>query len=179
MITLNIQTQRLEIQDHLYLIPAFDKINKEDKSKSKDKFHDFIKYLYFMYDFKSPYFDYPESKRIIECNKAGIEYKITKTEQAAIDIYKEMLPMELRFLSKAFSALDKMGDYLETVDFTATNEEGHFIHDPNKVNRILADAGKTLDSMLLLREKANKALSNQTTKLELSPYEDEDDEEED
>jgi hypothetical protein len=110
-------------------IPAFKTIWDNDKSKSKGKATDEIKYVAFLCDhFKSPYRDFPEYEKeaiIIKDVFKDAEWKPGKEVKAACEKYTEMTDTAiLRLLRASRSAVDKLAEYLETVDFNKLDMNG-------------------------------------------------------
>jgi hypothetical protein len=109
-------------------IPAFKQIWDNDKSKSKGKATNEIKYVAFLCDhMKSPYKDFPEYEK-----EALIKHDIFKEEWEPNELVKEACTTYLkltetptmRLLRASKSAVDKLAIYLESVDFDKLDSNG-------------------------------------------------------
>jgi hypothetical protein len=103
-------------------IDPFSEIWEKDRSKNKEKATKDITYIWFYSDFDSPYFEYESSERtalIIDQVLQDKEYKPSPLVLKAIERYQELnTSPSMRLLESAYSAIFKMQDYFNNVDFS-------------------------------------------------------------
>lgn len=141
-------------------IPAFKSIWDSDKSKSKEKAMDEIKYIAFLCDnMKSPYKDFPEydKDKIIKRDIFGDEnWEPSEVVKSACEAYLKMhdTPV-MRLLRASKSAVDKLAIYLEGVDFSKTDSSGKH-YSARDVVFNLGNIGNLVKSLSTLEEAAKR-----------------------
>jgi hypothetical protein len=109
-------------------IPAFKTIWDNDKSKSKGKATNEIKYVAFLCDHsKSPYRDFPEYEKeaLIKKDVFGVGWQPDVHVKEACTKYLQLTETPtMRLLRASKSAVDKLAIYLESVDFDKLDSNG-------------------------------------------------------
>jgi hypothetical protein len=145
-------------------IPPFRKIWERDKSKEKHKATQELSYIYFVYDFKSPYNIYPEEDRKIKVNTDFIkdpDWTPDPEVLVAIDEYKEFQrTYSMRFLESARGLADKLSTYFDEVDFNATDESGKPIYSAKDAVSNLKQVGDVIESLDKVEEKVKKEIDS-------------------
>lgn len=122
----------IDIAEEAYLVGPIRKLYMQDKTKSKDTFFKQMSLLYFIYDPRSNYaYISDESLRREEVetqegiNKKDSKKYWTKEFEEAIKVYKKLnITSSLKLLNSTRVAIDKLSNFLETVDLEAVDEKG-------------------------------------------------------
>lgn len=136
-----------------------------DTSKDKSKALLDIKYIYYYSDFNSPYFIYPENERIkyIKEFVTGNSYKPSKTVLEAIRLYKELnMTPGMKQLEAAYIALSKSEQYLRSVDYNKMDDNGRFLYDPEKVQKMIVNMPKLIEALNQAKDICMKEQSSTT-----------------
>ena len=149
-------------------IPAFKKIWDNDKSKSKDKATDEIKYVAFLCDqAKSPYKDFPEYEKeaVIKNDIFGEAWEPDAlVKEACVQFLKLTETPTMRLLRASKSAVDKLAIYLETVDFDKLDSNGK-PYSARDVVFNLGNIGNLVKSLNVL-ETAVRIEQSETTRIQ-------------
>lgn len=117
----------IKVEDELLLYPCFRKVYKADKTKSKNKFLEFISILYFTYDLRSDYqYIVDEKERLKEvCVSNGLDVpKFSKDELECIKTYKDSQKTSASLLLEDTRVtIDKIREMLRNIDFNALEEK--------------------------------------------------------
>jgi hypothetical protein len=156
---LTLKDHKLEINPDILVIPEFNKIWTRDKSKGKEKAYKEMIYVFYMFDFKSPYASYPEQERKekIVNDIMGANWKPDKQLEQLCETYvfnQEMSSPSLRLLNSARQSVHRLADWLNKVTY-----EGDDATDPAKVSKTLSEIGKVIDSINKLEEKVKKEVT--------------------
>lgn len=145
-------------QPELLLIREFKDLIDSDKSKEKVKAFKYFTYIYLILDWNSPYVDYTEqNKKDKALFDAGLKEKdlddVLFTE--AYTKYDEIVNSNriLRYAKSQWKMLDKLEEYVDTVDLTEIVESGP---QKGKLVHSIAEARKTVKEMPELIEKAKE-----------------------
>lgn len=155
----------LDIADEAYLVGPIRKLYNQDKSKSKDTFFKQMSLLYFIYDPRSNYAyiaDENDRKREVEIqegiDKKDIKKYWTKEFEEAIKVYKNLnITSSLKLLNSTRVAIDKLSNFLETVDLTAEDEKGK----PKYAVNSITTAIKQIPQLAKDLAEAEKALAKE------------------
>ena len=147
-------------------IPAFKSIWDADKTKSKGKATDEIRYVAFLCDYsKSPYKDFPEydkEKIIRQDIFKGTDWQPSELVKSACDSYLKMVETPvIRLLRASKSAVDKLAVYLESVDFDKVDSSGKPFS-PRDVVFNLGNIGNLVKSLNTLEEAARREQQEST-----------------
>lgn len=128
---------QLQVEDELLLLTPFKILYKKDKTKDKSNFMSFLTILYFTYDPRSDYsYIVDEEQRLKEvCTSNGFNVpKFTKEEYECINLYKKLTTtISQELLQSTKIAINKVRQFLETVDLTATDDKGKPVYTINSV----------------------------------------------
>lgn len=150
-------------------IPAFKSIWDADKSKSKGKATDEIRYVAFLCDhMKSPYKDFPEydKEKVIKKDIFGDEnWQPDERVKSACEAYMAMHETSVtRLLRASKAAVDKLAVYLEGVDFDKLDSNGK-PYSARDVVFNLGNIGNLVKSLATLEEAARREQS-ETSKVQ-------------
>lgn len=151
--------------DYLLTIPCFNKAYKEDKTKEKKHFYDLLLYIFYMYDTRSPYSDYPENTRhanVIKDIFRNVSPNINPQLLAECkEVYEKAKPVELFLTEKALSTAYKLAEYLDTISFLERDDEGQLKNNPKDIVAILKSIGDIINSLKNLRKQSKQAVENE------------------
>jgi hypothetical protein len=132
-----------------------DKVGRERK-----RGHSEARFLFFYCDYKSEYAKFPDTSRKQEAlSAAGLppDYVLSAKLEDAVTRYNSLkTSRNLRLLTSANKAIDKLQLYFEGVDFTATNTDGSLKYNPKDVIANIANLGKVLEGLNKLEEAVAK-----------------------
>ena len=132
-----VNNYQVEFEDELLLLKPFRQLYKSDKNRDKRGFMDFLTIVYYTYDPRSDYsYIVDEEARLKEvCITNGIEFtKFTELEQTCIDLYKQLTTtISQELLRSTKVAINKVREFLETIDLNATDDKGKPLYTINSV----------------------------------------------
>ena len=132
-----VNNYQVEFEDELLLLKPFRQLYKSDKNRDKRGFMDFLTVLYYTYDPRSDYsYIVDEEARLKEvCITNGISIsKFTDLEQVCIDLYKQLTTtISQELLRSTKVAINKVREFLETIDLNATDDKGKPLYTINSV----------------------------------------------
>ena len=132
-----ISNYKLEVEDELLLLKPFKELYKADKTKDKSKFFDFLTIVYYTYDPRSDYgYISNEVDRLAEvCNSNGFTIpKFSSKEEECIELYKKLTnTISTELLKSTKVAIDKVRNFLETVDLNGLDDKGRPIYTINSI----------------------------------------------
>ena len=118
------------------------------------------RFIYFLCDHKSEFAKYSAEERKAEAlSAAGLdpEYKLSETLEAAIKRYEKLTESRnLRLLKSANTAVDKLSDYLQSVDFNQRTATGQMVFDPKDLISNVGNLGKVIEGLDKLEEAVMK-----------------------
>lgn len=118
------------------------------------------KFLYFYCDYRSEFAKYSGEERKTEALlAAGLPetYQISDKLEAAITKYNSLKAgRNLRLLTSANTAIDKLQKYFESVDFTELTPDGNPKYNPKDVISNISNLGKVLEGLDKLEEAVRK-----------------------
>lgn len=128
---------KLRVEDELFLLTPFKKLYKSDRNRNKENFFNFLTVLYFVYDPRSDYSYIIDDKKRLEevCAQNGFTVReFTPLETECIEIYKKLTTTtSLELLKSAKTAVDKIRNFLESVDLTALDDKKKPIYTVNSI----------------------------------------------
>ena len=118
---------KLDVDDELLLLKPFKEVYKNDKTKDKSKFMEFLSIIYFTYDPRSDY-DYiaDEEERLQEvCTSNGFNVpKFTSKELECIELYKKLnTTTSSLLLEDTKAAVENVRKMLRSIDFNVLEEK--------------------------------------------------------
>ena len=155
----------IEISEEAYLVGPIRKLFTQDKTKSKETFFKQMSLLYFIYDPRSNYaYITNESDRIDEVEaQEGITKKDSKKYwtpefKEAVKVYKELnKTTSLLLLQDTRIAVDKVREFLRTVDLTLEDDKGK----PKYTIQSVTTAIKQIPQLAKDLAEAEKALAKE------------------
>jgi len=159
----DIKDHKIIVKPEVLNIPTIHNLYKRDKSDKKEKFHSEVSYIYYMYDFNSPYANYPESERELQVKKSflKLEWEPDQDVIEAIEEYKRAKETtSMRLLYGAKFAAEKLTDYFKGIDFTLTDDSGRPLYTAKDVAANLAAVGKIIESLNKLEEQIQKEIKD-------------------
>lgn len=155
-----IEENQVILSPELRLVPTFKKLITRDKDRYKRSALSEFSYIYFMYDYKSPYMKYAEKDReeqIIKQFKLGENWKPDEDIKAAIKQYIEFQETPsikvLKSTKEALLNASKVIDVMNETVSTALDGE----------QKDMVTAIETVDNLLKLAEKLPKMISTIVT----------------
>jgi hypothetical protein len=128
---------KLEVEDELLLLKPFKEVYKADKTKDKSKFMELLTIIYFTYDPRSDYgYISNEEDRIKEvCDSNCFNTpKFSSKEIECIELYKKLTnTISTELLKSTKVAIDKVRNFLETVDLNALDDKGKPVYTINSI----------------------------------------------
>lgn len=145
-------------QPEILLVKEFADVIKADRSKDKSKSFRWFTYIYLMIDWSSPYVDYTDQLRKEKAlSDAGLKEEDLedKVFQAVYVKYDEIVNSNriLRYAKSQWKLLDKIEEYVDSVDLTEIVESGP---QKGKLVHSVRDARDTVKQMPELIEKAKE-----------------------
>lgn len=148
----------VKISPEYLALPSFKAIYEEDKTKDKSSAFKQLSYVFFLCDYKSPYYSYPEEKK-----RKAIGADIMKDENykpsvkilKACEDYKRLNETsEMRLLQAWESKIDELADFIAEVD----------IHEKNVATLTKAgiDTEKIITSVQKLRDMVAKQMTQKS-----------------
>lgn len=160
------KTGKIELPDHLYGIPLFSKFIRKDSDRHKRYTKSVLTYIWFMYSIKSPYESYPEDRRHIDSKlTAGLDvtWSPNDVEKEMINFLKEheqKSSVSLRMLDVMKRKIDQIRDYLDQVDYTATDESGRPLYNVKEMMGILKEIPNLNTTYKTLYETVKRDLAS-------------------
>ena len=163
-------------KEWILLIPAFTAILRADKGSPSDsegrkklKARKQLGYVYFMRDFRSPIYGYEEAQR----HEEALRYVGMDPAEAELDIIQnamreyEQLQLgqarSLKTLNSAYKGMNALDNYLENVDFEATDKQGKLLHSPKEFVSNLQNLNKAYDEIAKFEKRVYEELKDSTT----------------
>ena len=143
-----------------------------DRDKTKDKRIAIseLSYVYFMADYKSDYADIIDvGKRSDEILSVITLPKKWKADDAVINamrFYKERSKgMIMHLYEAATILLDQIVQFSKDVNLTEKDDKGKLVYDITKINNVVKDLGKSVESVQNLEKMVREELSNNKDKI--------------
>ena len=144
------------LDPELLLIPEFKIIWERDSSTEKLEAYKFLKYIFFMCDYKSPYNSYGEDKEKVVIRDFFGDVPVVKSPEllAAMKKYDELKKIpEVHVLEASRDLMFKVSDYMKKVEITGRTFKS--------ACDALANVGKTLASYGQVKESVERELGKQ------------------
>ena len=162
-----VENYQVQFDEELLLLKPFRQLYKSDKNRDKKGFMDFLTIVYYTYDPRSDYsYIVNEEARLKEvCVTNGIEEpRFSDLQKECIKLYKKLTTtISQELLRSTKIAIDKVREFLENVDLTATDDKGKPIYTINSVTTAIRQIPQLakdvwMQRKLLLRKYRNKVL---------------------
>jgi hypothetical protein len=163
---LNIKNYQIEVTEEALLVKPIRDLFYLDSSTTKELFYQQCSVIYFMSDPRSSYnYIIDEEDRFAEIKKQeGLakSFKMTKELKKAIDVYKELSKTPAsRLLEDATIAIDKIRDFLKTVDLAALDDKGKPVYTINSVTSAIKMLPQLAKDITETAKIVNKELEEQ------------------
>ena len=154
-------------EDELLLLKPFRQLYKSDKNRDKRGFMDFLTLVYFTYDPRSDYsYIVKEEDRLKEvCETNGIDIpKFSDLQKECIELYKQLTTTISQELLKSTKiAIDKIREFLETLDLTATDDKGKPLYTINSVTAAIRQIPQLAKDVMDAERAVAKEIQEQGT----------------
>jgi len=137
--------------------------NLEAFAEDEDELMEYLKYIYLVADYASPYIEFTDIKD--RCTQALGNVNLSKeqinSEQVlyALDEYDSIMraDTQMGFIDDLYTAINSTREYLRTVDYTklveSGNRRGTPLYNPKDVITMAKDAEKVINSLESLKKK--------------------------
>lgn len=132
----------IKISDEALLVKPIRQLYNKDRSKSKELFLTQMSLLYFYTDPRSNYNYITDDKErlaaIIDQEGLPKDFKISKELQEAINVYSKLTQTSSSLLLQdSRLAIDKVREFLKTIDLKMTDDKGKPVYTINSVTTAL------------------------------------------
>jgi hypothetical protein len=161
-------------KEWLHLIPEFSlllhrvwKCEGDSDGRKKLMQHRIFGYIYLTTDFASPHFTWTKEARHIEAIKAMQLKEGDIQEQKVQDAIKKYEEMQhesvpaLKALRGLYSAMDKMNEFLETVDFSEVDKQGKPKYTPNSITMYAKNINAAYDAINTMERRVMESLKQE------------------
>jgi hypothetical protein len=167
-------------REDILLIDCFNELLKQDKTKDKNKFWSYCRYLYLVYDNDSFLVKakkklnerIEKSKQYVKIGENDLENPLYKECEKEFLYWNYTMSMEIR--DGNITTMANIDKYSKNADLEATDKKGELLHDISKIAKSrtdlvkLAHETKQLEQMIELElEEKGKARGGKST----SPHE--------
>lgn len=160
-----LENYEVTIEPELLLLEPFKGVYKRDKSKGKELFMKFLTILYFTYDPRSDYSYIVNDKERLEevCSSNGYDVpKFNKEELECISLYKKLTTtINQELLKSTKIAIDKVRQFLENIDLTATDDKGKPIYTISSVTTAIKQIPQLAKDVMEAEKAVAKEIEEQ------------------
>lgn len=154
----------IKISDEAMLVKPIRKLFMKDKSKNKETFLTQMAIIYFYADPRSNYNYITDNterlQAIIQQEGFPANFSISKSLQEAIDVYSRLTQTSSSLLLQdSRLAIDKVREFLKTVDLTLLDDKGKPIYTINSITTALKQIPQLAKDLM----EAEKAVSRDIT----------------
>jgi tRNA nucleotidyltransferase/poly(A) polymerase len=150
-------------------IPELLKIWKGDRTKTKSKAYMILAYIYHTVNPKSVYSALAEDDRKKEVARDFMkdeDYKETKIVKEAKEKYKKLTTTHsMRLLKASKEVVDKLSNYLHSVDFVEKGANGKPLHSAKDTIDNMKKIGPLIDSLNKIEDQVKKEQSQKVEKV--------------
>lgn len=148
------------------LIGPIRKLYNNDKSKGKSKFLQMMSIIYFYADPRSSYNyitdDEERLKEILIQEGLPKDFKIDKTLQEAIDIYKKhVITTSYLLLQDTRVAIDKLREFLRNINLTDTDDKGKPLYTISSVTQAIKQIPQLAKDIMEAERVVSKEIAEQ------------------
>ena len=162
-----VENFQIVFEDELLLLKPFRQLYKSDKNRDKRGFMDFLTLVYFTYDPRSDYsYIVNEDDRLREvCETNGINIaKFSDLQKECIELYKKLTTtISQELLRSTKIAIDKVREFLETLDLTATDDKGKPLYTINSVTTAIRQIPQLAKDVMDAEKAVAKEVQEQGT----------------
>lgn len=162
---LNAETGLPQFDPIVFEMKPFQELIKRDKTKDKSVAKTELAFIWLYKDYKSDFSSIADEtkklKEIFRIVSLPKGWKIDSKIQAAIDFYEEITKTTSTvLLEKMKKTINKLSDFLETIDFTETDSNGKLKHDMKKVVDTTNQVPRLLATLKEIEERVKEEQSN-------------------
>lgn len=151
----NLKDTQVILDPNVLVIPEFKALWDRDKTKEKDSATKELSYVYFLEDFNSPYAVIPEHLRAKTVKEDFVKNESWKEDELVLAARKKYKLLSetptIRFVKSVRNVIDKMTDYLNTVEIDAKT----FKNVQDSIDKV----GKTLAGYAKIQDAAQKEIT--------------------
>lgn len=164
---IKVENFQVKFDDEFLLLKPFRQLYRADKNRDKRRFMDFITLVYYTFDPRSDYsYIVNEKDRMKEvCITNGIEeFTFTSLQKECIELYKKLTTTTSQELLKSTKiAINKVREFLENVDLTATDDKGKPIYTINSVTTAIKQIPQLAKDVMEAERAVAKEIQEQGT----------------
>jgi len=161
-----LNNNQIVIDPNKLALPWVKAIWDTDKSKDKTTAFKDLSYIYFLVDYKSPFFSYPEETRktmILEQVIRDPKWFPTEIVREGIEAYKKITQTQtMGLLEDARALIEKLRFYFREADFSELDDQGKLVYSPKDAVSNLGNLGKIVESINVLEERVRKEITQKT-----------------
>lgn len=162
-----VENFQIVFEDELLLLKPFRQLYKSDKNRDKKGFMDFLTLVYFTYDPRSDYsYIVNEDDRLKEvCETNGIDIaKFSDLQKECIELYKKLTTtISQELLRSTKIAIDKVREFLETLNLSATDDKGKPLYTINSVTAAIRQIPQLAKDVMDAEKAVAKEVQEQGT----------------
>lgn len=162
-----VENFQIVFEDELLLLKPFRQLYKSDKNRDKKGFMDFLTLVYFTYDPRSDYsYIVNEDDRLKEvCETNGIDIaKFSDLQKECIELYKKLTTtISQELLRSTKIAIDKVREFLETLNLAATDDKGKPLYTINSVTAAIRQIPQLAKDVMDAEKAVAKEVQEQGT----------------
>ena len=162
-----VENFQIQFAEELLLLRPFRQLYKSDKNRDKRGFLDFLTILYYTYDPRSDYsYIVNDEARLKEvCITNGLDIpRFTELQEQCISLYKKLTTtISQELLRSTKVAIDKVKNFLETIDLTATDDKGKPLYTINSVTTAIRQIPQLAKDVMEAERAVAKEIQEQGT----------------
>lgn len=158
---------QVEFEEELLLLKPFRQLYKSDRNRDKRGFMDFLTIVYYTYDPRSDYsYIVDENARLKEvCITNGLEVpNFTPLQNTCIALYKQLTTtISQELLQSTKIAINKVREFLETIDLNAKDDKGKPVYTINSVTTAIRQIPQLAKDVMDAERAVAKEIQEQGT----------------
>ena len=158
---------QVEFEEELLLLKPFRQLYKLDRNRDKRGFMDFLTIVYYTYDPRSDYsYIVDENARLKEvCITNGLEVpNFTPLQNTCIALYKQLTTtISQELLQSTKIAINKVREFLETIDLNAKDDKGKPVYTINSVTTAIRQIPQLAKDVMDAERAVAKEIQEQGT----------------
>ena len=159
---------QVEFEEELLLLKPFRQLYKSDRNRDKRGFMDFLTIVYYTYDPRSDYsYIVDENARLKEvCITNGLEVpNFTPLQNTCIALYKQLTTtISQELLQSTKIAINKVREFLETIDLNAKDDKGKPVYTINSVTTAIRQIPQLAKDVMDAERAVAKEIQEQGTR---------------
>lgn len=160
---IQLDNYEIKVADEALLVKPIRRLFNMDRSKGKERFYEQMSVLYFVYDPRSNYsYIIDEKDRFAEVLKQeGIkEFHNTAEFKEAVEVYKKLtMTTSAMLLADTRVAIDKVREFLRTVDLNAVDDKGKPLYTINSITSTIKQIPQLAKELVEAEEALNKEVA--------------------